>query len=70
MRDYSDAFFWLKDARIINCCYNSTAPDIDLRINEDRSTLKCYLCDTGLLINLAFDEHGIVFLPIYMTPLL
>lgn len=59
MRDYSDAFFWLKDARIINCCYNSTAPNIGLRLNENRSTLKCYLCDTGLLISLAFDEHGI-----------
>lgn len=59
MRDYSDAFFWLKDARIINCCHNSTAPNIGLRLNEDRSTLKCYLCDTGLLISLAFDEHGI-----------
>ena len=22
MRDYSDAFFWLSDAKIINCCYN------------------------------------------------
>lgn len=28
MRDYYDAFFWLSDARIINCCYNSTAPNI------------------------------------------
>jgi hypothetical protein len=59
MRDYNDAFFWLADSKIINCCYNSTAPNIGLRLNEERTTLKCYMGDTGLLISLAFDEHGI-----------
>lgn len=58
MREYSDAFFWLADAKIINCCFNSTAPNIGLRLNEDRTTLKCYMGDTGLLISMAFDEHG------------
>lgn len=58
MREYSDAFFWLSDAKLINCCYNSTSPNVGLRLNEDRTTLKCYLADTGLLITLAFDEHG------------
>lgn len=58
MRDYFDAFFWLSDAKIVNCCYNATAPNIGLRLNEDRTTLKCYMGDTGLLISLAFDEHG------------
>lgn len=58
MRTYSNAFFWLSDARIINCCYNSTAPNLGLRMNEDRTTLKCYLGDTGLLVTLAFDESG------------
>ncbi len=58
MREYSDAFFWLSDAGIINCCYNSTAPNLGLRLNESRTTLKCYMGDTGLLISMAFDEHG------------
>ena len=58
MRQYSDAFFWLMDAKIINCCFNSTAPNIGLRLNEDRTTMKCYMGDTGLLISMAFDEHG------------
>lgn len=58
MRDYSEAFFWLSDAKIVNCCFNSTAPNIGLRLNEDRTTLKCYMGDTGLLISMAFDEHG------------
>lgn len=58
MREYFDAFFWLSDAKIVNCCYNATAPNIGLRLSEDRTTLKCYMGDTGLLISLAFDEHG------------
>jgi len=58
MRQYSNALFWLSEAKIVNCCYNSTAPNIGLRLNEDRTTLKCYFGDTGLLISMAFDEHG------------
>ena len=59
MRDYSEAFFWLEDARIINCCYNATEPSVGLRLNEDRTTLKCYMGDTGLLISHAFDDRMI-----------
>lgn len=58
MRSYEDAFFWLSDAFIINCCYNSTAPNIGLRMNENRTSLKCYMGDTGLLLSMAFDSHG------------
>lgn len=59
MRDYSEAFFWLEDARIVNCCYNATEPSVGLRLNEDRTTLKCYMGDTGLLISHAFDDRMI-----------
>ena len=65
MRDYSQAFFWLSDAKIINCCYNSTAPSVGLKLNEERTTLKCYMGDTGLLISHAFDERGIVSADLY-----
>lgn len=64
-RDYEDALFWLDDAMIINACYNSTAPNIGLKLNMDRLTLKCYMGDTGLLISHAFDENGIVSEEIY-----
>lgn len=64
-RDYEDALFWLDDAMIINACYNSTAPNIGLKLNMDRLTLKCYMGDTGLLISHAFDENGIVSEDIY-----
>lgn len=65
LRDYSEAFFWLSDAKIINCCYNSTEPSIGLKLNEERTTLKCYMGDTGLLISHAFDERGIVTSELY-----
>lgn len=65
MRDYADAFFWLSDAKIVNCCYNATEPNIGLRMSEERTTLKCYLSDTGLLVSLAFDEHGSVMADLY-----
>lgn len=64
-REYEDAFFWLSDAMIVNPCYNSTAPNVGLKLNMDRMTLKCYMADTGLLISHAFDENGIVSEEIY-----
>ena len=64
-RDYDDAFFWLSDAGIVNICYNCTAPNIGLRLNMERNTLKCYMADTGLLFSHAFDEKGRVPNEIY-----
>ena len=65
LRDYEDALFWLDDAMIVNICYNSTAPDIGLKLNMERMTLKCYMADTGLLISHAFDENGIISQELY-----
>ena len=64
-RDLDDAFFWIKDASVVNVCYNSTEPNIGLKMNEDRTTLKCYMNDTGLLLSHAFDEKGIMSAEIY-----
>ncbi len=65
MREYDSAFFWLADSKIVNICYNTTAPNIGLQLNEDRTVLKCYFCDTGLLISSAFSTRGIVTNEIY-----
>ena len=65
LRDYEDALFWLDDASIVNICYNTTAPNIGLKLNMDRLTLKCYMADTGLLISHAFDENGLLSEEIY-----
>lgn len=65
MREYDSAFFWLEDSKMVNISYNTTAPNIGLQLNEDRTVLKCYYCDTGLLISLAFSARGIVTNEIY-----
>ena len=65
MRDYEDALFWLTDAMIINPCYNTTEPSIGLKMNMERTTLKCYMADTGLLISHAFDENTLVSEELY-----
>ena len=65
MREYDSAFFWLEDSKMVNICYNTTAPNIGLQLNEERTTLKCYYCDTGLLISLAFSAKGIMTNEIY-----
>ena len=64
-REYEDAMFWLKDAMIISPCYNSTEPNIGLKLNTNFMTLKCYMADTGLLISHSFDENGIMSEEIY-----
>ena len=64
-RDYKDAFFWLQESMIVNIAYNTTEPNIGLRLNRESSALKCYMGDTGLLISLAFDEKGLVDEEIY-----
>ena len=64
-RDYSGAFFWLQESMIVNVAYNTTEPNIGLRLNRESSALKCYLGDTGLLLSLAFDEKGLMDEDIY-----
>lgn len=57
---YEDTFFWLEDSMICNVCFNCSDPKVGLAINEDRTYVKCYMGDTGLLLSHAFDENGIV----------
>lgn len=70
MRDFDDAFFWLSDAHIVNCCFNATEPSVGLRLNESRTTLKCFMADTGLLVSHSFDEHGSLPIEIYQKLIL
>jgi predicted AAA+ superfamily ATPase len=65
-RDYESAFFWLSESRVVNICYNSTAPNIGLRLNEERTTLKCYMADTGLLVSQAFSEKSVKSEDLYL----
>ena len=69
-RDYESSFLWLQDSMITNVCFNSTEPNIGLKLNRDNSSFKMYMSDTGLLVSHAFDENGIVSEEIYKKLLL
>ena len=56
---FNDTFFWLQDSMITNQCFNCTDPNVGLALNEDRTFVKCYMGDTGLLVSHAFTEAEI-----------
>ena len=56
---YRDTFFWLGNAMMVNECFNCMDPHVGLAINEDRTYIKCYMGDTGLLVSHAFTEAEI-----------
>lgn len=62
---YEDTFFWLDNSFIANNCFLCNDPNIGLSINENRSYVKCYLGDTGLLTSHAFDENELMEEEIY-----
>lgn len=51
-RKYISAIGWLKDAGIINFCYNLSEPAIPLVSNIRQNCFKIYMRDTGLLISM------------------
>ena len=64
-RNYVSAFFWLRDAKMVNLAFNTTEPSIGLGMKQSDNSLKCYMNDTGLMISHAFDERGIVSEQLY-----
>lgn len=53
-REYGSAFRWLKDAYIVNMCFNSSDPSVVPVLNMDGNDIKAYFIDTGLLYTLSF----------------
>ncbi|MDD3954045.1 MAG: AAA family ATPase [Lentisphaeria bacterium] len=53
---YEDTFFWLSDAMISNECFRCDDPQMGLSLHENRTSLKCYFGDTGLLISHTFSD--------------
>lgn len=54
---YQDTFYWLGDSMIANECFKCNDPNVGLSLNEDRTYIKCYMGDTGLLVSHAFHEQ-------------
>lgn len=57
---YENSFFWLNDSMIVNQCFKCNNPNVGLSLNENRSAIKCYMADTGLLFSMAFSENEII----------
>ncbi|MBQ3369316.1 ATP-binding protein [bacterium] len=55
-REYSSPLTWLSEAMIVNVARNVTDPSPALTLSMDDERFKCYLLDTGLLINLGFGD--------------
>lgn len=62
---YEETFFWLADSMISNECFLCNDPNVGLSINENRSYIKCYMGDTGLLLSHAFDENELLESEVY-----
>lgn len=67
---YHDTFFWLADSMIVNDCFNCNDPNVGLSLNEDRTYVKCYMGDTGLLVSHTFDENELAEENLYKEILL
>ncbi|MBP5201943.1 ATP-binding protein [bacterium] len=55
-REYRSPLTWLSEAMIVNVARNVTDPSPALTLSMDDERFKCYLLDTGLLINLSFGD--------------
>ena len=62
---YEETFFWLSNSMISNECFLCNDPNVGLSLNETRAYIKCYFCDTGLLVSHAFDENELMQEEIY-----
>ena len=63
--EYDEPLFWLGDSMICNLCYKCTDPNVGFNLNKDDSAVKCYMGDTGLLLNLAFSDNEIASQNLY-----
>lgn len=56
-RSFTEAIAWLIEARYVNPCFICSEPSIMAGLTADRSKVKLYLLDTGLLFTLAFGKN-------------
>ena len=56
---YSETVCWLGNSMICNECFSCNDPNVGLSLNENRTKIKCYMGDTGLLVSHSFDENEI-----------
>lgn len=69
-REYESAFMWLKEAMIVNTCFNATEPSVGLALSREHTTQKCYMADTGLLVTHTFMDDDYTDNELYKAVLL
>lgn len=62
---YAETFFWLTDSMIVNECRKTSDPNIAPALNASATYIKCYMCDTGLLLSHAFNENEMLEHEVY-----
>lgn len=62
---YAETFFWLTDSMIVNECRKTNDPNVAPALNASETYVKCYMCDTGLLLSHAFNENEILENEVY-----
>jgi len=70
LRDYEDAFMWLRDGMIANPCFNATEPSVGLALSSEYTTHKLYMADTGLLVTHTFSDRNSIQNELYRAILL
>lgn len=70
MREYRSPLRWLEESMVINLARNCKDPSPALTLNLDRQRFKCYLLDTGLLLNLSFGDGSFLDNGFYRSILL
>lgn len=53
-----DLLIALEDSKTVNIAYHTTDPNIGFALSEDRSRMKIYVGDTGLMVTLAFWDKS------------
>ena len=53
-----DLLIALEDGKTVNIAYHATDPNVGLPLSEDRSRMKMYVGDTGLMVTLSFWDKG------------
>ena len=69
-KSYEETFFWLSDSQIANECFLCNDPNVFLSLNENRTYIKCYMGDTGLLITHSINNNVVSVNNVYNDILL
>lgn len=64
---FKESLFWLDDSMICNVCYKCDDPNVGFALSKNDAFVKCYMCDTGLLVSLAFSENEISDMQLYKS---